>query len=521
MSHKIVVIGAGLSGLATLKELVEAGHDVTCFEKGHDIGGVFSDGGSYDSVKLTVSNYFMAYSDFMPYEEPIRFWSRSEYRDYLNRYVEHFDLRRHIKFGFALEHMRRLESGTWELRFGTGEGATVTTTVDRVVVCSGQFQEPNIPKIPGLDSFPGAVIHSAQYKNKEELQEFHGKRVLCFGMGESAADVITEIASVASSSVLSLRRHHVFSQRCPQHKFPIDVVQTRYWHSLPAPMKADAVRTIWRTILQSTDDQPSRLLAQHILAAGDEPGSVVTKTERIFEAQAYYGLDIDVGGVKEINGHTVTFNSGRQQEFDAIVFCTGFKFTLPYLEPEYQFTNIRDCYLQMFHPKLKDSVAFIGFVRPHQGGIPLMAELQARYYALICSGQRQLPSNLAELAQRDTEKWRNEFYVTPDVFGLVNGLRYNEALADLIGCRPPVPSLFLAPKQYFHYWFHHVWPSQYRLVGPGARAEARQYWLNSPSIKTPREQMKALKGMIITRLKSLLPMPNREMYQWRPIFSKR
>ena len=31
---KIVVIGAGLCGLTTIKELVEAGHEVVCFEKG-------------------------------------------------------------------------------------------------------------------------------------------------------------------------------------------------------------------------------------------------------------------------------------------------------------------------------------------------------------------------------------------------------------------------------------------------------------------------------------------------------
>lgn len=518
MQQKIVVIGAGLSGLTTIKELVEAGQDVICFEKGHDIGGVFSEGSSYDSVQLTVSNYFMAYSDFMPYGEPIRFWSRGEYRDYLNRYVDHFKIRPHIKFGYALQQIKKLESGQWELTFQTDDHQSLTTTADKVAICSGQFQKANIPDIPGLQTFPGAIIHSSQYKNAEELKEFHDKRVLCFGMGESAADVITEIASVAASSVLSLRRHHMFAARYAD-QYPIDVVQSRHWHSLPAIIKSNLIRDTWKRISENTDEASTRLLAQHILAADDEAGSVVTKTERIFEAQAHYGLDIDVGGVKEINGNTVTFNSGRVEEFDAIVFCTGFKFSLPFLEEKYQFHDIRDCYLQVFHPELRDSLAFIGFVRPQQGGIPLMAELQARYFALVCAGDRTLPSNLAELAKQDAERWKQEFYVTPNVFGLVNGLRYNEMVADLIGCRPPVPNPLLAPKPYLHYWFHHVWPCQYRLVGPGARAEAQEQWMQAPSSRSMQDQLQDLKGVMKLKLKGWLS-GNQEQYRWRPIFQK-
>jgi len=517
--ERIAVVGAGLSGIAAIKELVEAGHNVVCFEKGSDIGGVFSERGSYDSVHLTVSNYFMAYSDFMPYGEDIRFWSRFEYKAYLDRYAEHFDIRKHIKFNCALESMQKSEAGGWELTFLTDDGHTFTEIVDRAVICSGQFQQPNIPDIPGLDSFPGKMIHSSNYKNVEELHELRGKKVLCFGMGESAADVITEIASIAESSVLSLRRPHMFAARL-LGEIPIDVAQSRYWHTLPAKIKSDGVRDIWTRQFnkaKAAQDEPTRLLAEHILSAGDEAGSVVTKTERIFEAQAYYGLEFDIGGVQKIEGNTVTFKSGRQSDFDAIVFCTGFKFVLPFLGPEHQFQDIRDCYLQMFHPKLGASVAFIGFVRPQQGGIPLMAELQARYYALLCSGQRQLPANLEASARKDAERWRQEFYETPNVFGLVNGLRYNEILADLIGCRPPVPNFLLSPKTYLHYWYHHIWPCQYRLVGPGAREEARQNWRKAPAILTPSEQMQGLKGSIVMQLKSRFSRSGGDVYKWRPI----
>ncbi len=80
---KVCVIGAGPSGLVMIKELLDKGMDVKCFESFDSVGGAFRSiekgGRSYDSVKLTVSNYFMAYSDFMPEEgEDRRYWSVSE-----------------------------------------------------------------------------------------------------------------------------------------------------------------------------------------------------------------------------------------------------------------------------------------------------------------------------------------------------------------------------------------------------------------------------------------------------------
>lgn len=520
MRHRIAVVGAGLSGLATLKELREEGHDAVCYEKRNDIGGVFANEGTYDSVELTVSNYFMAYSDFMPLEDTVRFWTRAEYKNYLDKYAEHFGLREYIKFGFSLESIDEKGDG-FELVFSRQDGTTVAGPFDRIAVCTGQFQKPNVPKIPGLESFTGKVMHSSEYTSVDSCPDFHGKRVLCLGMGESAADIVTEIAAVAETSTLSLRRNHVFSARMMggSRKYPIDVFQTRFWHCLPASKKAESVRAQWRLIRDRHDkNDPRHHLASHILDAPDEPGAVVTKTERIFEAVSG-GMKVDTGGIKQIEGCRVVFHSGLEQEFDTIMLCTGFKFELPFLRKKWQFDDIRDCFLQTFHPTLKDRIAFIGFARPHQGGVPLIAELLARYYALICSGKKRLPEDLEGAAARDKEKWEKEFYETPHVFGLVNGLRFNEQVADLIGCRPPQPSL-LAPKKYFAYWYRHIWPCQYRLTGPGARREAAEVWMKSPCSEvranglSAADKLKLIKKLIMTRSKAALASDDK--LKWRP-----
>ncbi|WP_133468568.1 flavin-containing monooxygenase [Paraglaciecola marina] len=513
MKKKIGVIGAGLSGLVTIKELIEEGHDVICLEKNKDIGGVFSKMGSYDSVELTVSNYFMAYSDFMPYDEPVKFWTRKEYKQYLDKYAKHFDLLKYIKFDCDVTQIEDTSENFIISGVGS-DNQKFSETVDTLAVCSGQFQKPNIPDIEGLDTFLGDTMHSAEYTNVENCNHLKGKKVLFLGAGESGADVVTEIAGIASHSVLALRRRHLFSQKNVGGSNTIDMVQTRFWHSIPANEKAEAVRTIWRNIRKSTDNKALSLLADHVILAPDEPGSVVTKTERIFEAEAN-GMVIDIGGITRVNGSQVEFESGRSESFDAIVFCTGFKFSLPFMKNDSEISDIRDCYLQSFHKDLKERVAFIGFARPQQGGVPLIAELQARYFARVISDKIQLPENLYELAIADKKLWQEEFYETPHVFGLVNGQRFNEKIADLIGCRLPAPNIIFSPKSFVVYWLHHIWPCQFRVVGPGKQNIAKEKWTNAPSIYSKKAKLKLIIGLSIKWLMSRNAKNTKE--RWRSI----
>src|SRR6478735_1306183 len=66
VSLDVCVIGAGASGLVAMKELLDEGHVVSCYEKADRQGGLFNysptHGGVYDSTRLTISNNFMAFS---------------------------------------------------------------------------------------------------------------------------------------------------------------------------------------------------------------------------------------------------------------------------------------------------------------------------------------------------------------------------------------------------------------------------------------------------------------------------
>ena len=59
-------------------------------------------------------------------------------------------------------------------------------TFDYVIVASGHFSTPNVPSLPGLDSFRGRVMHSHDFRN---AREFTGQRLLVVGGHYSAEDL--------------------------------------------------------------------------------------------------------------------------------------------------------------------------------------------------------------------------------------------------------------------------------------------------------------------------------------------
>merc|ERR1711966_589063 len=69
MSKKVLIIGAGSTGISVLKTMLELGHDASSIEMTGEIGGIFSENSaqSYEDLYLTITNYYMSYSDFPPY----------------------------------------------------------------------------------------------------------------------------------------------------------------------------------------------------------------------------------------------------------------------------------------------------------------------------------------------------------------------------------------------------------------------------------------------------------------------
>jgi len=97
-----IVIGAGPSGIVSVKELLESGiENILCLEQSDKIGGVFSTG--YDNLTLTSSTTFSMFSDFWIGEgQNNHFWTKDEALLYWTKYAKHFGVSHKIRFGIEV-----------------------------------------------------------------------------------------------------------------------------------------------------------------------------------------------------------------------------------------------------------------------------------------------------------------------------------------------------------------------------------------------------------------------------------
>src|SRR5436309_1972317 len=173
----ICVIGAGMSGLAAVRALARAGHEVVCHEAGSAIGGMWryeNDSGlsaAYDSLSTNVSRWRMQFPSLPMPESVPEFPHRSDMLAYLEAYADEFDLRRFITCGSWVDAARPLD-GAWEVTVRDEE----PRRFDWVVVAAGHYSDPAIPELPG--EFEGDIVHSRDYRTPDP---FAGRRVVVVG----------------------------------------------------------------------------------------------------------------------------------------------------------------------------------------------------------------------------------------------------------------------------------------------------------------------------------------------------
>jgi hypothetical protein len=121
---RVAVIGAGTAGLAAAQALAARGLDAVVYEAGSQLGGNWrwdNDSGfssGYRSLRANTSRQHTAFRCFpLPRGGPL-FLSNAAMLEYLERFADHFDLRRHIRFGSRVTSARP-SNGGWAVEVGS------------------------------------------------------------------------------------------------------------------------------------------------------------------------------------------------------------------------------------------------------------------------------------------------------------------------------------------------------------------------------------------------------------------
>jgi len=361
---------------------------------------------------------------------------------------------------------------------------------DAIAICTGTNNFSSLPHFPGQELFKGRIVHSESYKDAEG---FKGKHVLVVGAGESGSDICNEISKVAATCGIAIRgKHGHIIPRIQSDGRVTDLNTNRCRYSNPYILGDLIGYTNQLTkrafsLLQPKSDE-GRVLAK-IRELNLEQGTSAfskfgCKNEGFVAAMVLRDAQLFRGSSFTLTADKAVFDDGRQFPCDAIVACTGFRNTFPFLDkhhPELNHAgmNPRLNFKQVISVDFPTEIGFFGFARPAFGSIPPTAEMQARLWTMAISGDISLPdkAHMMEVAKVDQLNWEKRFgHDAHRVKGLVDYQLYCDGIAEIIGAMPPLRQLLLnKPLLWFKIFFGPFTVHQYRLRGPGAdpvRAEA-------------------------------------------------
>lgn len=181
----IAVVGGGFGGVGAAAMLRREGYeDVTVFEKGERVGGVWQHN-TYPGAACDIPSHLYEYS-FAPNSWSRRYSPGSEIRAYVEGVARRFGVLDKIRTGTEVKSAGwDEERGCWLLQTSAGPHEA-----DFLVTACGQLSVPKVPKLPGLGEFEGPAFHTAEWRHDVELA---GKRVAVIGTGCSAIQVVPAI----------------------------------------------------------------------------------------------------------------------------------------------------------------------------------------------------------------------------------------------------------------------------------------------------------------------------------------
>ncbi len=382
---KTAVIGAGISGLTAGKMLNDYGVPYTCFESSDRVGGNWAfrnpngHSSAYRSLHIDTSKHRLSFKDFPMPEDYPDFPHHTEVKAYLDSYADAFGLREHIEFENGVRHAHRKVDGGWELTDQAGD----TRQFDLLVVANGHHWDPRTADFPG--EFTGETMHSHHYIDPTEPLDLKGRRILVVGIGNSAADIAVELSSRSLQNTVTL------STRSSAWIVP------KYVYGLPADkyfVTSPHIPLHWqRWLLQKM---------QFMTGSNPELYGLPAPNHKFFEAHPTQSVELPLRlgsgditpktNVTRLDGSTVHFEDGTSDDFDVIVYATGYNITFPFFDPDFLSApdNRLRLFKRMFKPGLDDLV-FMGFAQATPTLFPFV-ESQARLLGAYAVGRYRLPA---------------------------------------------------------------------------------------------------------------------------------
>lgn len=406
-SDRFCIIGAGASGLAVAKNFVARGIAFDCLEREQDIGGLWNfnspSGIVYETTHLISSISSTGFDDLPMLDEDYpEYPGHERVLGYFRDVVRKFGIGPHIEFGKNVQRIAPQSGSLWEVAIA---GEAAPRIYRGVVIASGHHDAPRMPTYPG--SFAGEIMHSRSYKTPKQVRD---KCVLVVGCGNSAADIVSDAVHGRSKVFLSIRRGYWFVPKFILG-FPTgDVIS----HAEMVPMPRLLRRWLFQSVLWLVQGPPSRYRLPDPDYAIDQAHP--TMTDEIPRLVAHGSLAIKPE-VARYEGDRVYFKDGTSEPIDTVVFATGYRPVVPFINENLVFdTSGRPRFLlNAVHPEHEGLFA-AGFAQAN-GSMWRLADYQGDLIAnLIVAGERapETTRQMRELIASKDAASRGSSFVASD-----------------------------------------------------------------------------------------------------------
>jgi putative flavoprotein involved in K+ transport len=292
---EVAVVGGGQAGLAMGYYLRQHGLRFAIFERGDSIAPAWRE--RWDSLTLFTPRRYSALPGLPFPGDPDGYPTRDEVIAYLERYAEAFAPPIELN-----SEVRRLSQAGGRFVLEVDDR---TVTADQVVVATGPFQTPFVPKL-AQDLDPGVWhVHSTGYRRPGDVPE---GTVLVVGGGNTGFQIAKELSAT--------------------HKVLLSVGSKQK----PLPQRIAGRDLFWwltttRLLSTTVESRLGSKLQHRDTLIGSSPR----------ELERHYGVELKPRAIAAA-GHTARFEDGSELEVDAVIWATGYRpdvswIDLPILDP--------------------------------------------------------------------------------------------------------------------------------------------------------------------------------------------
>jgi putative flavoprotein involved in K+ transport len=280
---EVAIIGAGQAGLTMGHFLSRQGRCFMILERADSVGSAWRE--RWESLTLFTPRRYSALPGLPFPGDPDGYPARDEVIAYLERYAETFELP--IELNTEVKKLEQGDDGPFRLEL---DGRRITA--DQVVVATGPFQTPYVPKLAEKLADDVFRTHAVGYRRPDEVP---AGTVLVVGGGNTGFQIAREL-SATHKVVLSVGSRQ---KPLPQRVLGRDL----FWWLTKA-----------RILDKTVDSRLGRKLSTRDTLIGSSPR----------ELKKRYGVELKQR-VVGAEGRKVRFEDGSELEIDAVIWATGYR----------------------------------------------------------------------------------------------------------------------------------------------------------------------------------------------------